>query len=660
MDMTRVGRGRGLDVSGRAGSLLGAYCVGSSYQPNLLSRSTRDQALISGVAAATAFEWGTTAHSFLRSAADHLPLAQKSPGSRIVAGMLVDAATVVAGMAVAKAAAPRPYEPSKRALVRLAANAAAAAGGAGLGAHGLEFRRGKTGNRFGTLVTAFAAAGSGYVLSGAAKAKTGAVTELDPSPQENVHREVDSVKSVASSIGITLTLLTVARAETALANVLSRGAARTLGGSAQDHRTLGRIAGMGVFAFLGWAGLSAVNHKLAISGGEAEKSAPPPDFAEVTGGPGSLIPWADQTRESGRWLAMALRPEAIAEVMGEPAEQPIRVYGPLNAATSPQERAALLLAEIDRTGALKRPAFALFSPTGSGYINYVACETFEYLTRGNCASAGIQYSVLPSALSLTKVGGATAQTRMVVNGVVERLLAMPPADRPAFYLFGESLGAQVSEEMFNGQGIGGPAGVGLDAAVWIGTPAPTGWRGELWGGRSLSEAPEVGPGSVYLPRCLSDWQALSDSDRAKVRFLLLQNGDDPVPKLEPKLLWKRPDWLFRDEDRAPGSPRGTSWQPITTFFATFVDMQNSLVPTPGIFDEGGHDYRREVPEAVRTVFRLEATDEQMARVQQALRARELAWATHREWATAQAEPTPKRAAAAQAATEKFSHWTGGR
>ena len=55
----------GVDISARAGLLLGAASTGLSYQPNLLSRGTRDQAMISGVAAATAFGWGTTAHSFL-------------------------------------------------------------------------------------------------------------------------------------------------------------------------------------------------------------------------------------------------------------------------------------------------------------------------------------------------------------------------------------------------------------------------------------------------------------------------------------------------------------------------------------------------------------------------------------------------------------------
>ena len=44
-----------LDVSAKAGVLLGAHASGTSYQPNLLSRASRDQALIAGVSAATAY-----------------------------------------------------------------------------------------------------------------------------------------------------------------------------------------------------------------------------------------------------------------------------------------------------------------------------------------------------------------------------------------------------------------------------------------------------------------------------------------------------------------------------------------------------------------------------------------------------------------------------
>ena len=98
--------------------------------------------------------------------------------------------------------------------------------------------------------------------------------------------------------------------------------------------------------------------------------------------------------------------------------------------------------------------------------------------------------------------------------------------------------------------------------------------------------------------------------------------------------------------------------PVTTFFMTFLDMQNALVPTPGIFDEGGHDYRREVPEALRTVWDLTVSDAQMDRVQQALRRRELVWEIRRSWQNAQLKPTPERPAAERQLADKVSVWLG--
>ena len=70
---------------------------------------------------------------------------------------------------------------------------------------------------------------------------------------------------------------------------------------------------------------------------------------------------------------MVLRPDTIGAIMGEPAQQPIRVYASLQSATTKEGRAQVLLDEIDRTRALERPYVVLWSPTGSGYVNYVAC-----------------------------------------------------------------------------------------------------------------------------------------------------------------------------------------------------------------------------------------------------------------------------------------------
>jgi len=649
----------GLDVSSRAGFLLGSYYTGLSLQPNLLSRGTRDQAIISGVAASVGYAWGVSAHSFLRSTADRLPIASRSAVGRVVSGVVVDAAAAALGAGLMRALPPREQEGSRRALARLGGVGLTAAGLAGVGADALEPTRGRPGFHAAGVAAAVAATAVGYLMTRPGSATRGALGPGDAEAHENVVREVSTPKALLSGVGVTALLFVVAKGESALSSAVAKGAATTLGGTPDDRRTIGRSAAAAALVGVGWVAVNGASRILTKAGVGVEVAhEDPPDIPEVTGGPGTHVPWADQTRESRRWLTMTLRPDEITAVMGEPAIQPIRVYAPLNAATTPEERADLLLKEIDRTKALERPVFALFSPTGSGYVNYVATETLEFLTRGNCASAAIQYSVLPSALSLTKVDLATHQTRIVVNGIVQRLMAMPADKRPRFLLFGESLGSQVSEEMFRGTGLSGPEGIGLEAALWIGTPASTVYRRELWGERSVSEPPEVGPGSFYLPRDVSEWTSLPDEDRARVRYLLLQNGADPVPKFDPRLAWKRPDWLGPDDQRPPGSPRGTKWLPVVSFVTTFIDLQNALVPTPGVFQEGGHDYRLEIPDAMRAVWNLPVDDEQMDRVQEALRFRELQWETRRRWDKAQATPSPERPAAEEKVLADVSSWVG--
>jgi hypothetical protein len=124
------------------------------------------------------------------------------------------------------------------------------------------------------------------------------------------------------------------------------------------------------------------------------------------------------------------------------------------------------------------------------------------------------------------------------------------------------------------------------------------------------------------------------------------------------MLWRRPAWLGPDDERPPGAPRRTWWLPVTSFFTTFVDLQNSLVPTPGVFAEGGHDYRLVIPETIREVFGFDATDEQMERVDAALRRRELGWETRRRWRAALAAPEAERDAALGDVIARVATWTG--
>lgn len=641
-----------VDTSARAGLFLGAMAIGASFQPNLLTRATRDQAIISGLSTATAYGIAAVGSSVLKSIEARIP-------GPTVAG---EAALTVAGFGYAIAVPIAEHESDRRAGVRLAALLTGTIGAASLASRvSHRLSRGASGRRNLAITAglAVATAGATYFALGTHKATVGAQLP-DGTLFEDSSRTVKPGVAVGVAAGVTGLLLGIAHWESFASRKASQAAARIFGGQPTDHVTFGRMTALASSALVVTAAGSKVVNMLTTAGEGTEVAhAEPPNLPEVTGSAESIVPWSAQSREGRRWLSSVLTADQIQTLMDEPARQPIRAYASLQSGATDEERAAVVLAELDRTKAFERSAIALFSPTGSGYVNYVASETFEYLTRGDCASFAIEYSVLPSSFSLQAVPLGTRQTRLVVDGIVERLLKMDPQDRPKFFMFGESLGSQVSENMFDHEGPAGPRGIGLDAGVWIGTPSATVWRKQLWGKRSIADPSTVGPADVYLPRNVADWHNLPDDERAKVRYLLLQNGDDPIPKFGTQLIWRQPDWLRADEDRPLGAPKGTKWVPFITFVQTFIDMLNALTPTPGIFAEGGHDYRLEIPEAIRTVWGLDAADDQMERVQASLRRRELHWEALRAWDEATSiTDQEKRDKAEAKARAQIGKWLG--
>lgn len=639
-----------MDHAARAGLLGTAYAVGRSYQPNLLTRGSTDQAVITGTTAAMAYGVISAGSATISAIASRF---SKSEAPTSTARLLVAGSVGALAAGAAVALAWREHESSQRAVGRLLAQTAVTTA---IASAASDLTPGANGNRDrGASLVAAAVVGIGsWASTQPWKSAPGSLLD-DDFDGGTVHkgakfweddvRDVSPPKAIAIGAAVGLATFGLAKVESALTSASSRAATYLLGGETHDHRMLGRMTSAGITLGVGWFAVSKASTMLSKGGGALDAAlTTPPSTPEVTGSPASGLDWAKQTREGARWLSMALPPSSIEAVMGSTgAKQPIRVYGSLEIAQSDQDRVNVLLAEIDRTKALERKAFALFSPTGSGYVNYVATETFEYLTHGDCASAAIQYSVLPSALSLTRVPTGSAQTSMVIAGIVQRLLAMPKSKRPKFFLFGESLGSQVSEEMYRGTGLFGLEGTGIDAALWIGTPAATIWRRQIWGERTITEVPAVGPGAAYLPRSLMDWKALPQKERAQVRYLLLQNGDDPIPKFGSQVVWRKPDWLGPNATRPFGAPKGTTWMPVTTFMMTFLDMLNALTPTPGVFAEGGHDYRLILPEAISETWQLPATADQMARVNAALRQRELAWELFRQWGEVEAKPADKQA-----------------
>jgi Predicted membrane protein len=206
----------------------------------------------------------------------------------------------------------------------------------------------------------------------------------------------------------------------------------------------------------------------------------PPISAHVSAGPASTMPFESIGKEGRRFVLMTLTPDEITAVMGEPAIEPVRVVGGFESTSDIAERAKLTLADLESCGGFDRGLICVASPTGVGYVNYTIIEALEYLTRGDCATVVPQYALVPSALAMPRTAEGVHLTRLVLEGIRDRISAMPADQRPRVLLMGESLGANVALDVSTVPGpyTGIPAldHLGVDGGVYFGVP----FRSEFW------------------------------------------------------------------------------------------------------------------------------------------------------------------------------------
>jgi uncharacterized membrane protein len=394
-----------------------------------------------------------------------------------------------------------------------------------------------------------------------------------------------------------------------------------LPGHERMYRPVGHLAALSVLGGALYQLMRRVDHRIE-QGAERIEAAydAPPTSRLVSGGPGSGVAWDTLSRQGRRNVATAVAPHAIEAVMGEPAvAEPIRVFVGLESAPTETQRVALAMAELERTGAFDRELLMVISPTGTGYVNYVAVETAAYLTRGNIASVAMQYSLRPSPLSLDRVAEGRHQDRMLIDAIHNRLRGRPPEQRPRVVLFGESLGAWTSQDAFAHRGTQGLVDAGIDAALWIGTPDMSRWKQEVLGG----DRPDVDRFLVGRFNDFGELEALEPAARERLRYVMITHANDAVGHFGLHLLVRAPDWLGPAATRAATVPGAEQWLCPTTFVQTLVDMKNAANVIPGQFEAKGHDYRADLARFIGEVYRLPATDEQLAALEAALRASEL-------------------------------------
>jgi uncharacterized membrane protein len=256
-------------------------------------------------------------------------------------------------------------------------------------------------------------------------------------------------------------------------------------------------------------------------------------------------------------------------------------------------------------------------------VSYVAVEAAEYMTRGNMASVAVQYSLRPSVLSIDRVAVGRRHHRLLLEALHARLRDRPEAERPRVVLFGDSLGAWTSQAAFEHGGTRALSELGVEGAIWVGTPQVSAWKEEVLRG----EGSVIDRSLVGVFNDFDQVRALDARARARLRYVMVSHDNDPITRFSPSLLVRAPDWLGPPETRPRGVPKSETWQSPTTFVQTLVDIKNSVHGVPGRLEAKGHDYRADLAAFVREVYRLHASDEQLARVEDALRRYETARAT---------------------------------
>ena len=320
-----------------------------------------------------------------------------------------------------------------------------------------------------------------------------------------------------------------------------------------------------------------------------------PQVPERSGSPQSRSSWHAVGGQGRVFLGRGPSRADIEAVTGCSAMEPIRVYaGMPEEGQSLQSTADLVVEELHRTGAFDRAVILIATSTGSGWVDEWQVQPMEYLTRGNCATASMQYSFVPSSINFLTDLDVSEEAAVILFETIRRAVDEIPEDRrPALFVCGESLGAYASQHVFSGI-------VDVlsrtDGALWVGTPAFTPMHAELTAIRhrgSPEVAPVVANGRhvrfVNVPENLwADVYGRELGDWNYPRVVYAQHPSDPVVWWNSELVWHKPDWISEKVD-GDVSPH-MQYTRGATYIQVLVDM-----PVAGTAPGGhGHTYHEEL------------------------------------------------------------------
>lgn len=354
-------------------------------------------------------------------------------------------------------------------------------------------------------------------------------------------------------------------------------------------------------AFTGFANWASRVYSVVDQG--TTRGTTEPQSALVSGGPGSPVGWetlglqgrdfVSQATPADLLAAFAARTDTIDEI-----SEPIRVYAGLRSADDPERRAALVVDELRRTGAFERSVLVVTTVTGTGWVDPHAARSIELMYGGDTAIAALQYSYLPSWISMVVDGDTAIEAGAALYSAIhEEWSGLDPEQRPKLIAFGQSLGSFGAEAPF----IGSSAAISQanlrtrsDGVLFTG---PTN-RNEMW--RQFIDGREPGT-PAWLPvvdggetiRFADGHENLVTVpvDWDEPRVLFVQHASDPVVWGDLSSWRSNPVWTQRP--RGGDVPAAGGWFPIVTWVQGLFDLMAGFGAPPG----HGHDYRLAFPGA---------------------------------------------------------------
>jgi uncharacterized membrane protein len=333
------------------------------------------------------------------------------------------------------------------------------------------------------------------------------------------------------------------------------------------------------------AGLGAANSIFGGVDGGTAADVTQPTSALRSGSQESLASWDTLGRQGRTFVDGGPTVAEISRLNGKPAAEPIRVYAGLETAPSIAAESALVVRELERTGAFNRKVLVVATTTGTGWVNPAMVDPLEYMYDGDTAIAAIQYSFLPSWISfIADKGPAQEAGRDLFDAVYAKWTELPAGHRPRLVVFGESLGSFGGEAAFSGTDDIRNRTSGV---LWVGpTNSNTLWS-EFTADRDPG-TPEWQPvyGGGKTVRFITSANQLSPipAGWTEPRVEYLQNTSDPIVWWSWSLAFHQPDWLR--ETPPPDVSSAMHWYPLVTFWQVAADLALATAVPPG----HGHTY----------------------------------------------------------------------